>query len=300
MKYNIITLTILLNILLPKAFSQPDTLLLEIEKIAKSGRSTVGFAMLGIEDNDSIGINSETKFPMQSVYKFHLALAVLKQVDEGKLSLDYEIFVKKSDLLLNTWSPLRDKNPGGNVNLKLKEIISYAVSQSDNNACDILFKLIGGPKKVEQYIIKSGIPDISIVATEEEMHKSWDVQFKNYTTPMAAARLLKLFYNQSLLKENNTQFLLKVMYETITGSNRLKGKLPPKAKVAHKTGSSGANELGITAACNDIGIVTLPNGKHYAIAVFITNSRDDDEHNAALIADISKAVWDYYTIKSKK
>lgn len=280
--------------------SQVDSLKLRIERISNSGRSSVGVALLGIENNDSIAIQGEYKFPMQSVYKFHLALAVLKQVDLGKLSLDQNIFVKKSELLPNTWSPLRDKHPGGNLNIKLSEIITYTVAHSDNNGCDILFRLLGGPKNVEQFIHQCGIKDVAIVATEEEMHKTWDIQFKNYSTPMAAALLLKKFYQQKLLSEGSTRFLLKVMYATVTGSNRLKGKLPQKTELAHKTGSSGANEQGITAACNDIGIVTLPNGKHYAIAVFVTNSKDNDELNAAIIADISKAVWDYYTLKSKK
>ena len=83
------------------------------------------------------------------------------------------------------------------------------------------------------------------------------------------------------------------MAETSTGTNRLKGLLPKGTEVAHKTGSSG-QEDGLTAAFNDVGIVKLPNGKHYAIAVFITDSKEDDENNAAIIAEISKAVWDYY------
>ena len=84
------------------------------------------------------------------------------------------------------------------------------------------------------------------------------------------------------------------MVETTTGTNRLKGQLPEGTAVAHKTGTSG-REDNIMAAFNDIGIVTLPNGKHYAIAVFITNSKENDEINAAIIAEISKSVWEYFS-----
>jgi beta-lactamase class A len=67
--------------------------------------------------------------------------------------------------------------------------------------------------------------------------------------------------------------------------------------VAHKTGSSGPNPEGITAAVNDIGIVTLPNGKHYAISVFISRSEENKVVNEGIIADISKIVWDYFVAK---
>jgi beta-lactamase class A len=89
------------------------------------------------------------------------------------------------------------------------------------------------------------------------------------------------------------------MIETSTGKNRIKGQLPEGTIVAHKTGSSGTNEKSITAAANEIGIVTLPNGNHFAISVFITNSRENEETNEKIIADISKLAWDYFTDNKK-
>jgi beta-lactamase class A len=87
------------------------------------------------------------------------------------------------------------------------------------------------------------------------------------------------------------------MRETETGKKRLKGQLPEKTIVAHKTGSSGANKSGLTAAVNDIGIVYLPNGQHFIISVFVTDSKEDAENNEKIIADITKVTWDYFTAK---
>ena len=84
------------------------------------------------------------------------------------------------------------------------------------------------------------------------------------------------------------------MTETKTGQNRIKGQLPQGIAVAHKTGTSDTNKEGITAAVNDVGIITLPDGKHVAIAVFITNSREDVATNEKIISDISRAVWDNF------
>ena len=92
----------------------------------------------------------------------------------------------------------------------------------------------------------------------------------------------------------------KVMRETKTGGKRLKGQLPENTVVAHKTGSSGVNKTtGITAAVNDIGIVFLPNGQHFFISVFVTDSKEDGATNEKIIADIAKAAWDFFATKTK-
>ncbi len=88
------------------------------------------------------------------------------------------------------------------------------------------------------------------------------------------------------------------MKETKTGNNRLRGQLPEGTTVAHKTGWSGKHkETGITAAVNNIGLIFLPNGEYFTISVFITESLENFETNEKVIADISRAAWDYFINK---
>ena len=74
--------------------------------------------------------------------------------------------------------------------------------------------------------------------------------------------------------------------------------MPKETSVAHKTGTSDTNEEGLTIATNDVGIVTLPNGKHFAISVFVSNSKESSDTNSKIISDISKLAWDYFTVKA--
>lgn len=268
-----------------------------IAQILATKNADIGVSICGIENNDTLSINGNSRYPMQSVYKFHIALAVLHKVDKGEFALNQMIFIKKIDLLPNTWSPLREKYTDGNVALPLSEILKYTVAQSDNNGCDILLRLIGGAKVVDNFIRSLGIKDVSIVATEEEMHKTWDVQFRNWTTPNAATQLLFKFYNDKILSEGSFRFLWKVMTETTTGTTRIKNQLPTGTLVAHKTGTSGTNKEGVMAAVNDIGIVTLPDGNHFAICVFVSNSSEGEAVNDKIIADIAKATWNYFVEK---
>lgn len=279
--------------------AQKNQLRNQIKQVISKKKADVGVSVYAIEGKDTISVNGDQHYPMQSVFKFHIAMAVLNQVDKGKFSLSQKIHIKKSDLLPNTWSPIREAHPSGEVDLPLSEIIKYTVAQSDNNGCDILMRLLGGPKPINDYIHSLGVKDVAIQANEEEMHREWNVQFSNWSTPKAITELLVKFYTKNPLSKESFNFLWTTMVETSTGVNRIKGQLPKGTIVGHKTGTSDTNKAGITAAINDMGIVRLPNGKHYAIAVFVCNTKENEATNDKIISDISKLVWDYYSHKSK-
>jgi len=288
--------TILLFLLISTvSFGQKLSLHDKINVILLNKKATVGISVLGFENAFKYNRNADRKLPMQSVFKFHIAAAVLDFVDQGKLSLDQKIHLDQSNLLENTWSPLRDKYPNGGVEVSLGEILEFTVAKSDNNGCDIMLKLLGGTKTVQQFMDSKGVKGFQIKYNEAEMHKDWNLQYKNYSTTQSGVDVLKKFYEGKLLSKKSTDYLMSVMLSTSTGLNKLVEHLPKNTPVARKTGASGKNDAGLTGAENEIAIVTLPNGKHYAIAVFVSNSTESDAVNCKIISDISKAVWDDFS-----
>ena len=280
------------------SFAQKQDLKKQINAITNDKNATVAVSVTGIDfplhfENK----NGEKKLPMLSVFKFHIALAVLNKVDQGKLKLDQPIFIKKADLLENTWSPIREKYPDGNIEMPLSELIKYTVAKSDNNGCDLLLRLIGGTETVQKFINNKGIKNFTIKADEAQMHKGYEFMYWNTTTTNDSNLLLMNFFDGKVLSKNSTSFLMKTMIETTTGTTKIVAQLPKGTPVAHKTGSSGKDEKGLTIAENDIGIITLPNGKHYAISVFVSDSMETEETNTKMIADISKRVFDYFSRK---
>lgn len=276
--------------------AQKPSLQEEIQAILKGKKATVGIAAQVLGSQRSFSHLGKQHFPMQSVFKFHIALAVLHEVDKGTWQLHEPIAISRRQLLPNTWSPMRNDYPKGDtIRLSLAQIITYSAGQSDNNACDILLNLLGSPSKVADFLHKKGVKDLAIVASEAQMHEAWDVQFKNWTTPEAAIQTLKLFYEKRLLSAQSQDFLWKVMLESPTGAKRIKGLLPKGTKVAHKTGTSDRNAQGMASAVNDIGIVLLPNGKALAISIFVSNTQESDETNEQIIASVAKACYDYFS-----
>jgi beta-lactamase class A len=266
----------------------------EISKIAAALDGKVGISIVNLKTKERIVVNENQRFPMQSVYKFPLAMAVFEQIDNGKFGLEQKMKMSKADLLPNTHSPLRDKYPEGKADISLKEILENTVSLSDNNGCDYLFRLIGGTKVADAYVKKLPIKEINIVGTEAEMHTDNKMQYKNYATPQAMTELLIRFYSRDVLSEKSTAALWKMLVETSTAPNRIKGNLAKGTVLGHKSGWSGGDDKGFTEAINDAGIMILPDGTAVAITVFVSDTRIKSVETDKFVAKISRMAYDYF------
>ena len=265
----------------------------QIERIASVAKGRVGVAAEVLETRESVSLNLHEQFPMQSVYKLPIAMAVLAQVDNGKLNLEQQVRVEPADFVrIGQHSPIRDKNPKG-VELSLRELLRFAVSESDGTASDVLLALVG-VEAVSKYLNDLGVNEIVVANSEKEIGRDWETQYRNWASPHGSVQLLRRLHERRGVSEQSQQLLYKFMTETPTGPKRLKGLLPKTAVVAHKTGTSGASK-GVFAATNDIGLVTLPNRRHLAIAVFVSDSPADLVTREQVIAQIAKAVWDKWS-----
>ncbi|WP_128546717.1 class A beta-lactamase [Larkinella soli] len=279
---------------LPAHSQKVQNLKRDICQIISQNRAHVGISIKGFEKEDTININANDTFPLMSVFKFHIALAVLQRVDDGVLKLTQKVLVEKSQLHSDTWSPMRDQYPHGQVYLSLDEILRYTVSNSDNNGCDILLNLIGGAKGLQKYIRSLGADDFTVSVNEFQM-RSWENSYLNYSTPMETTKLLEKFYNGLILKANSTDYLYRLMVETTRGTRYMKSGLPQAAEIAHRPGLSGLDANKIRIAMNDVGIVKLPNGQYFIISIFLKDIMQDDRQAEEFFSEVARLTWEYFT-----
>ena len=267
----------------------------EVKKIAAITRGPVGAAFSLLETGESASFEGTRQFPTQSAYKFPIAILVLRQIDSGTLKLDQRITITPKDFVSDREFTIRRQYPQG-AELTIRELLRFMISESDGTACDVLLRLIGGPEAATKSLSELGIENFIIARYEKEMFENPGVRYENRTTPEEAVNILRLLQTGKILSDANRDLLLDLMINSRPGPKRLKGLLPPGTVVAHKTGTS-ATINGITSATNDIGIITLPDGTHLAIAVFVSDTRANLLTREGVIAKIAEAAWKCWVIK---
>ena len=275
------------------ALAQPS-LRVQIQTIAADAHGKVSVACLLPGTRLDCDLNANAHPPMQSVFKLPLALAILHQVEQGKFTLDQPIRFQESDLILpKPYSPLQDKYPEAGVDVPLRELLRLTVSLSDNTAADILLRLGGGPKAVGDSIAGLGVDGFHLEDGERALHRDKPLQYRNWFEPREAVSLLRTISDRSPLSAEHTALLVGWMRSSRV-SSRLAGELPTGTVVAHKAGTSDVDH-GVAAATNDIGLITLPDGRQLAVAVFVTDSTADDATRDKVIARIGRAIYDAAT-----
>lgn len=251
----------------------------------------VGIAVVDVARKTQFMLNEDKSFPMQSVCKLPISIAVLRLVDAGKLSDQDKITVRRSEVL-SIHSPIKEAIKGKQSDFTIRNLITRAVCDSDNTACDILIARAGGPKEVTRILTEAGIQGIRIDRPEGVMQPdSLDIARylddpRDTATPQGMVEMLQNLYSGELLSKRTGALLLQDLFNCKTGMNRIRAGLPAGWRLAHKTGT-GRDVAEQNSATNDVGIMVSPSGEVIYIAVFIKGSRAKLEVREALMARIA-------------
>lgn len=271
----LIILTILISHLTVRAQTNPSC--------------SIGYAMIA-EGGDSLAVNDEEKFPMMSVFKLHQAVALLHLFEQTGQSIDSIVEIPRAELNPLTWSPMLKENPDSIIRLPIRRLLTYTLTQSDNNASNYLFDHIQSVNDADSYIAAL-IPRSSfrMEVTENQMFENHALAARNYSSPSGAAKLIKTLFTDSILNPQHSEFLQSTLRECQTGSDRISEAFAdiPGVKIAHKTGSGFRDENGLLTAHNDVALIELPNGRRIAIAIFVKDFDGCDEEASGLIRRIA-------------
>lgn len=236
-------------------------------------------------DGHATGVRMDEPFAMHSIMKFPQAIFVAECLKKCSIPLHETIAVKREDLVENTWSPML-KMFDRERDFSYAELLKLSLAQSDNNACDILFKQFGGPCIVEDYLHQIGFTEIHIKWTEREMGINPSRAADNHCTPRDMARLLDWFYKNKGQNEY-LGFVWETMANCQTGTERISSIIPEGSVFVHKTGT-GFPSKDKRQDRNDAGVIIMPDGTYQVIAVFAPQSVKEDD-----VATVGKKYTDY-------
>jgi beta-lactamase class A len=268
------------------------------------------------------------RFSLQSVMKLQGSMLALDAVDRGKWTLETKLHFTKKDLSAFNQPIEKRLGPDG-ADISVGDLMRSAIIDSDSAAVDILLDRLGGPAAMNALLKKWKIEGMSVDRTERDLQAEivglqWKTEYgdvptfraaiakvpaaarseayakyqkdtRDTSTPRAMTQLLRLIAERKLFKPDTQAFLERAMFDTATGPDRLKAGLGAGWKLMHKTGTAGSWQ-GVSAATNDVGILTAPDGERIAVAVFVGDSRSSDEENARAIAEVARAIVRRYSI----
>lgn len=276
----------------------------------------LGVSVVDLQSGAHWEVNADRAYPMMSVFKAPLGAAVLHQIERGRLSLDQSVTLTRTDLR-NGASAIRDSFKGDRMSFTVRQLLVDAVSHSDNTAADALVRLIGGPQVATDFLTGHGITGMHIDMDEgtvssifnnlgtagrppahetaaerdrrlKDGYAAYLADPRNRTTPQAAVSFLRSLWHGRLLSAESTQYLLGLLYAQ-TVPRRLRNGIPDGIRLADKCGTS-ERVAGMTAAYNDIGIITGPDGHTIVVAAFLMASHRSPRDMDAIYADLGRDV----------
>jgi beta-lactamase class A len=298
----------------------------EIRAIAQGFNGDIGIAVEDVQSGWTAAYDGDTYFPQQSVSKFWVALTALDKVDRGELSLARPVTLHREDITL-FHQPIAAEIGAGGYTTTIGELMTRALQQSDNTCNDAVLWRAGGPEAVHAFLRAKGIEGIRFGPGERllqsaiagiEWHQSYAYHggfyaardslpasarraaFEHYVAnpmdgamPLGVVDALSRLKRGELLSPESTQRLLGIMSHTKTGPQRLKGGLEPGWQLSHKTGTGQV--LGsVQAGYNDIGVITGPDGRSYAIAVMIRRTSAPLPQRMRAMQNVVHAVISYH------
>lgn len=260
--------------------------------IVDKAPGTVGIAF--VSDTDTVTVNNGVRYAMMSVFKLHQALAVAETLEHRGVSLDTLLHINAVSLDRQTWSPMLREVGDGDFDISVRRLMEYALTQSDNNASNILFQQIVSPEATDS-IVRSFAPDdnFAIYYSEAQMKAENVLSYSNFTSPLAAALLIRKVCESPVSSGPYSQAVLSALEACTTGQDRICAPLKeiPGVRFGHKTGSGYRNSAGELMAHNDVAYVMLPDGRSYSLAVLIRDFAGTEAEASAIMSEVSATVF---------
>ncbi len=268
-----------------------------IAQIADGSEGRIGVAAIDLATGQEISILGDQRFPMASTSKIAIAATFLEGVDQGRWSLTSEfplLWPVRSRPFSSRAAPVREGEY-----LSALQLIDLMITRSSNPATDALLAAIGGPDAVNDWARRAGLTEFSLdrdiatlVRDDGEFDPATHIDVRDSATPEAMVQLLSGLYQGRWLSRESRAVIIDAMERCRTGTRRIPALMPDNVLVAHKTGS-------LNNTSSDIGILTAPDGRSIAVAIYVTG-QGTRRNREARIASIARAIYDGYAEEASR
>jgi beta-lactamase class A len=237
---------------------------------------TAGIFLVDLDTGGYLNFNGDVTFSSASTIKVPILVAFFQAVDEGKVQLD-QMLTLRTEHIADGSGEMQDQPVG--TKYSALEVAKKMIIVSDNTATNMMIELLGGAEVLNQHFASWGL---SATVLRNNLP---DLEGTNTTSPKDLINIIAQIDRGNLVSVKSRDRILQIMRQT-QNDNLLPRGLGEGAIIAHKTGN-------INAMLADAGMVDLPNGKRYIVAVMVKHPPETEKPATTLIRDISRMSYRY-------
>ncbi|MFM7424983.1 MAG: serine hydrolase, partial [Elainella sp.] len=235
-----------------------------------------GVFLMDFDNGNYLSFNGSTAFSSASMIKLPILIAFFQDVDAGKIKLDETLSLQQADIAAGS-GDMQDAGPG--TQFTALDTATNMIITSDNTATNMIIRRLGGSEVLNQRFRQWGLQQTLLRKPLP------DLEGLNTTSPKELVSLLALLNDGKLLSMKSRDRTFDIMRRTVTDT-LLPSVISPGSTVAHKTGDIGS-------LVGDVGVVDLPSGRRYGIAVVVKRPHNDGRAQD-LIRQIAAVVYEHF------
>lgn len=260
--------------------SKKSNVIQKIQELEVSSGGRIGVSAINTGNNQRIQYRAEERFPFCSTGKVLVVSTILKKSMSDKQLLKSKIFYKQKDLM--TYSPITKNNLS--KGMTVAGLCDATIRYSDNVACNLLIKKLGGLNEVNQFAQSVGDKAFRLDRLEPELNSAIPGDLRDTTTPLAMSEdLQKIIFGKTLMAPERELLLQWLRYNT-TGDKRIRAGVPSGWSVSDKTGT------GYYGTTNDIGVIWPPKCPPIIVAIYYTQNKKNDLPRDDVIAKVTRIL----------
>ncbi len=250
----------------------------EIKRYLETREGEYSFYFEDLKSGYTYGFNEKNQMPAAGCIKVPIAMAVMKEVENGNISLSELVEITEDDKASGFFGIISEFT---NKKYSIKELIVAMLIQSDNTAACKIIKIIGMNK------INDLIQNIGLKSTMVKKYPSnikLEDENENITTSYDLSKALKLLRNEEVLTKENSEFILQVLQKQ-QPTSKIPFYLPKEiqAKAANKIGLLDNLE-------NDMVLVSTKKGDF--VFTVMANKLPSNVYGVTTISKSGKMMYD--------
>jgi len=260
----------------------------QLRRIIASSGAEVAVAYRTLDGKSELLLDADKTFHAASTMKVPVMIELFRQVQTGALSLDESLPIRNQFRSIIDGSPyaLSEGDDSDSAvyaavgkSLTLGKLCELMITVSSNFAANLLIERLG-VDNIRRTVTSLGADGMQVVRGVEDQ-KAFDKGMNNTTTARGLMVLLDKLAHGSAVGPDADKKMIDILGRQ-QFNDAIPAGVPAGIAVAHKTGN-------IPRIHHDAAIVLAP--RPYILVVLVRGI-EDQKKSAALIADLSRAIYE--------